>query len=437
MLDYFDAFLIGLTATPDKRTFGFFNENIVSEYSHERAVADGVNVGYSVYLIETEISKNGAEIKAREFVDKREKLSRRKRWEQLDEDVTYTPTQLDRDVVNPSQIRNIIRAFRDALPTLFPGRNEVPKTLVFAKTDSHAEDIIKIIREEFGEGNAFCKKITCKSDEDPKSLLARFRNEYNPRIAVTVDMIATGTDVKPLECLLFMRDVKSSNYFEQMKGRGTRTLCFDDLKKVTPSVTSAKTHFVIVDAIGVTRSLKTDSRPLERKPTVSLKELLEAITFGAEEEDLFISLASRLARLDRQITEEERATFIEKAGGKSINQVVRELFNAWNPDAISLKAQSLQGALLEEDSDNPSTETHLLREEAQRALLHEARSTFNGSLNEFIDTVRRVHEQIIDTINLDQVTKSEWATESASKATELIGEFKAYLEAHKDEITAI
>ena len=437
VLDYFDAFLVGLTATPDKRTFGFFNENIVSEYSHERAVADGVNVGYTVYLIETEITKNGAELKAKEFVDKREKLTRRKRWEQLDEDFTYTSSQLDRDVVNPSQIRNIIRAFRDALPLLFPGRSEVPKTLVFAKTDSHAEDIIKIIREEFNEGNDFCKKITCKADEDPKSLLARFRNEYNPRIAVTVDMIATGTDVKPLECELFMRDVKSSNYFEQMKGRGTRTLGFDDLKKVTPSVTSAKTHFVIVDAIGVTRSLKTDSRPLERKPSISLKELLEAVTFGAQEEDLFISLASRLARLDRQITEEERATFIEKAGGKSINQVVRELLESWNPDTIGQKAEEILGRTIEEDADNPSVETMQLREEAQQMLLHEARSTFNGSLNEFIDTVRRVHEQIIDTINLDQVTKSEWADESADKATELIGEFKAYLESHKEEIIAL
>ena len=437
VLDYFDAFLIGLTATPDKRTFGFFNENIVSEYSHEQAVADGVNVGYTVYLIETEITKNGAELKAREFVDKREKLSRRKRWEQLEEDVTYTPTQLDRDVVNPSQIRNIIRTFREILPLLFPGRTEVPKTLVFAKTDSHAEDIIRIIREEFNEGNDFCKKITCKADEDPKSLLARFRNEYNPRIAVTVDMIATGTDVKPLECVLFMRDVKSSNYFEQMKGRGTRTLGFDDLKKVTPSVTSAKTHFVIVDAIGVTRSLKTDSRPLERKPTVSLKELLEAVTFGAQEEDLFISLASRLARLDRQITEEERATFMAKTGGKSINQVVRELLESWNPDAISQKAQEINGSTIEEDADNLSVETIQLREEAQQMLLHEARSTFNGSLNDFIDNIRRVHEQIIDTINLDQVTKSEWAEESADKATGLIGEFKAYLESHKDEIIAL
>ena len=124
----------------------------------------------------------------------------------------------------PDQIRTVIRTFRDKLPEIFPGRNEVPKTLIFAKTDSHADDIIQIVREEFGEGNEFCKKVTYQANEDPKSVLAQFRNDYYPRIAVTVDMIATGTDVKPLECLLFMRDVKSRNYFEQMKGRGTRTL---------------------------------------------------------------------------------------------------------------------------------------------------------------------------------------------------------------------
>jgi len=142
VLEYFDAFLIGLTATPDKRTFGFFNENVVSEYSHEEAVVDGVNVGYDVYIIETEISQYGATIKANEYVDKRERLSRRKRWEQLDEDVSYSKKDLDKDIVNPSQIRNIIRAFKNKLPEIFPGRKEVPKTLIFAKTDSHADDII-------------------------------------------------------------------------------------------------------------------------------------------------------------------------------------------------------------------------------------------------------------------------------------------------------
>ncbi|MCP4686829.1 MAG: restriction endonuclease subunit R, partial [Desulfobacterales bacterium] len=175
---------------------------------------------------------------------------------------------LDRDVVNPSQIRNVIKAFRAKLPVIFPHRDEVPKTLIFAKTDSHADDIIEIVREEFAEGNDFCKKVTYKTEEDPKSILSSFRNEYNPRVAVTVDMIATGTDVKPLECLLFMRDVRSRNYFEQMIGRGTRTLIHDALKGVSPSARSAKTHFVIVDAVGVTRSIKTDSRPLERKRSV-------------------------------------------------------------------------------------------------------------------------------------------------------------------------
>ena len=272
VLDYFDAFLIGLTATPDKRTFGFFNENVVSEYTYEESVADGVNVPYDVFTIETEISKQGAVI-AKQAIEKREKLSRKKRWDRLDDDYAYTPNKLDKEVVNKSTIRHIIKAFKNSLPQIFPDRKaadgsyEVPKTLIFAKTDSHADDIINIVREEFGESNDFCKKITYKIDEDPKSVLNRFRNSWAPRIAVTVDMIATGTDVKPLEILLFMRDVKSINYFEQMKGRGTRTIAFDDLQKVSRTAKHTKTHFVIIDAVGAFKSKKTDSRPLERKPT--------------------------------------------------------------------------------------------------------------------------------------------------------------------------
>src|SRR5690554_4081973 len=291
VLDYYDAFLIGLTATPDKRTFGFFNENVVSEYTYEESVADGVNVPYDVFTIETEITKSGAQIKAKEFVDKREKLTRKKRWEQLDEDLSYEANKLDKEVVNISQIRNVIRAYRDSLPSIFPDRFdennifEVPKTLIFAKTDSHADDIIQIVREEFEESNDFCKKLTYKIDESPKNILTRFRNSWAPRIAVTVDMIATGTDVKPLEVLLFMRDVKSINYFEQMKGRGTRTIDKDKLLQVT-RMANSKTHFVIIDAVGATKSKKTDSRPLERKPTVAMKDLLGAITMGVEDEDI-------------------------------------------------------------------------------------------------------------------------------------------------------
>lgn len=328
VLDYFDAFLIGLTATPDKRTFGFFNENVVSEYTYEQSVVDGVNVPYDVYTIETEISKNGGLIKAGWHIDYRDKATRKTRWQQVEEDTEYKKNDLDKSVVNPSQIRTVIRQFRKALmEEIYPNRYdenglyEVPKTLIFAKTDSHADDIINIVREEFNESNDFCKKVTYKIDEDPKSVLNRFRNQYYPRIAVTVDMIATGTDVKALEVLLFMRDVRSANYFEQMKGRGTRTINGDTLQLVSKTA-SAKTHFVIVDAVGVTQTKKTDSRPLERKPTVPLKDLLGAVTMGVVEEDLYVSLANRLIRLNKEITEKEREKieFLSKGKGVGANE---------------------------------------------------------------------------------------------------------------------
>lgn len=429
VLEYFDAFLIGLTATPDKRTFGFFYENIVSEYSHEQAVADGVNVGYDVYIIETEKTKQGGHIEAKEFVDIRERLTRKKRWEQLDEEVTYTPQQLDRDVVNPSQIRNVIRTFKNRLPEVFPGRNEVPKTLIFAKTDSHADDIIEIVREEFSEGNDFCKKITYKAKEDGDTLLAQFRNSYNPRIAVTVDMIATGTDVKPLECLLFMRDVRSANYFEQMKGRGTRTLGIDDLKKVTPSARYEKDHFIIVDAVGVTKSLKTDSRPLERKSAVPLKDLLSSVTVGAKDEDTFLSLANRLARMDRQIKDRERNKIEELSGGLPLGAIVTALLDAQNPDRIEEKAKKLFSG-----TEMPQEEKV---KRAQEELAKEASRVFNGPLNDYIETVRRSLEQIIDTINIDHVTFAGWDTQAVHQAENLIKDFKEFIEAHKDEIQAL
>ena len=441
VLDYFDAFLIGLTATPDKRTFGFFNENVVSEYTYEESVIDGVNVPYDVYTIETEISQDGGKLKASQYVDKRDKLTRRKRWEQLDEDVNYQRNDLDKKVVNVSQIRNIIKEYKNALQTsIFPnrvdknGEYEVPKTLVFAKTDSHADDIIKIIREEFDEGNEFCKKVTYKIEEDPKSVLNRFRNAYYPRIAVTVDMIATGTDVKPLEVLLFMRDVKSINYFEQMKGRGTRTIKDDDLQKVSTTART-KTHFVIVDAVGATKSKKTDSRPLERKPSVPMKDLLGAVTMGVADEDLFLSLANRLIRLDKQITEKEKEKLLEYSGGKNLKQITKELINAFDQDTIDNIAQIEIDKIPVQDQ-TPALIDHA-KKKAQEALALEAAKTFNGDLNNYLENVRKIHEQIIDTINIDTVTKSEWDTTSVDKAKELVEDFSAYLEEHKDEIKAL
>ncbi|MCP4388480.1 MAG: restriction endonuclease subunit R, partial [Gammaproteobacteria bacterium] len=265
------------------------------------------------------------------------------------------------------------------------------------KTDSHADDIIQIVREEFGEGNDFCRKVTYR-EKDPKKILTDFRNAYNPRIAVTVDMIATGTDVKPLECLIFMRNVKSKNYFEQMKGRGTRTLTYDDLKKVTPSVTSNKTHFVIVDAVGVTKTLKTDSRPLERKKSVPLKDLMLSVMMGGGDEDTCLSLANRLGRLEKQITPEERRQFQEYAQGKTINQVVHDLLNAYDADAIESHART---QFQVQEPDQPTTEQLTT---AQEALIGEVRNTFStGEFVDYVDNVRRSHEQIIDSVNLDRL----------------------------------
>ena len=441
VLDYFDATLIGLTATPDKRTFGFFNENVVSQYTYEESVIDGVNVPYDVYTIETEISQKGETIHAGWFIDRRDKLTRAKRWQQEDEDTHYGKNDLDKKVVNPSQIRNIIKAYKQALKTeIFPNRidqngdYEVPKTLVFAKTDSHADDIIKIIREEFDEGNDFCKKVTYKAEEDPKSVLNRFRNSYYPRIAVTVDMIATGTDVKPLEVLLFMRDVKSTNYFEQMKGRGTRTITNDSLQMVSRTATS-KTHFVIVDAIGATKSKKTDSRPLERKPTIPLKDLLGAVSMGIADEDLFLSLANRLIRLEKQITEKEREKLLEFSGGKSLKQMTRELISAYDQDEIDQLAQPEIDKIPSWDRSPVFIEETKLK--AQEQLISLAATTFNGELNTYLDNVRREHEQMIDSINIDTVTKSEWDTTSVDKAAAIVKDFSEYLSLHKDEILAL
>jgi len=431
VLDYFDAFYIGLTATPDKRTFAFFKENVVSEYRHEEAVADGVNVGYDTYLVETKVTREGGKLTAEQWVDKRDRLTRKKRWEQLDEDIEYNGHKLDRDVVNPSQIRKVIKTFKHKLPEIFPDRDEVPKTLIFAKSDSHADDIINIVREEFAEENAFCKKVTYKATEDPKSILAAFRNDYNPRIAVTVDMIATGTDVKPLECVVFMRDIRSRNYFEQMKGRGTRTLGYDDLKKVTPSVHTNKTGFIIIDAVGVTKSIKTDSRPLERKKSVPLKDLLQAVLMGNTDEDVFTSIAGRLARLEKQITEDERNKFKELTGGKTINQLTHELLDSYNPDKVNEVAIKKFNLPADAEPDEVQFKA------AQEEMINKARYTFTGELNEYIEKVRKSHEQIIDESNLDELEHAGWSGEAKVNAEDTINDFKAFMEAHKDEITAL
>lgn len=435
VLDYFDAFLIGLTATPDKRTYGFFNENVVAEYSYEDSVLDGVNVGYDVYEIETDISQAGGELKAKEWVDHRDKLTRRKRWDQTEEDVQYTGKQLDRSVVNVSQIRQVLKAMRQAVETkIFPNRQEVPKTLIFAKTDSHADDIIKMVREVYDEGNAFCQKVTYNA-KDPDAVLSDFRNEFNPRIAVTVDMIATGTDVKPLEVLLFMRDVRSKGYYEQMKGRGVRSLSFEELKRISQSATCAKDRFILIDAVGVEKSLKTESRPLERNPSLSLKDLLQGVAMGHRDDDTVQSLANRLTRLNKQLDQKDLGK-IEQQTGKSLQQLSAQLLKAIDPDQVIDKA--LQNAKQAGITRDEESLTEQEKQTAKAQLVNDACAVFDNPKNrELIEGARRDREQIIDHINLDTLLVSDFSEQAIANAHTLVQNFQEFIAAHKDEIAAL
>jgi len=429
VLEYFDAFIIGLTATPSKQTLGFFNQNLVSEYSHERAVADGVNVGYEVYRIKTEITDKGSTVESGYYVDKRDKLTRKVHWEELEDDLDYEPNQLDREVVSKDQIRTIIKTFKEKLFTeIFPGRREVPKTLIFAKDDSHAEDIVQIAREEFAKGNDFCKKITYKTTgEKPEDLIASFRNSYYPRIVVTVDMVSTGTDIKPLECIIFMRNVRSRVYFDQMKGRGTRVILPTDLNAVTSDATH-KTHFVIVDAVGVCERVKTDSKPLERKKNIPFEALIRSIAIGIRDEDSLSSLAFRLAMMDRKISDKDREQ-IESVAKHTLKQVINNLLDSIDADKQIEKAKEIYG------TDTPTEEQI---KKAAESLVKQACAVFEN--REALETIIEIHnrnEQIIDTVSKDSVIFAGFDEQAKEKARNVVDTFKRFIEENKDELTAL
>ena len=428
VLEYFDAFLIGLTATPSPQTIGFFNQNLVMEYNHQQAVADNVNVDFDIYRIRTQITEQGSTVEAGTWIDKRDRMTRHKRWEELEDDLEYQPNQLDRDVVAFDQIRTVVQTFRDKVCTeIFPGRKYVPKTIIFAKDDSHADDIVRIVREEFGKGNDFCQKITYRTTgAKTEDLITAFRNSFNPRIVVTVDMIATGTDIKPVEVVFFMRNVRSRNFFEQMKGRGVRTISPTDFNQVTPDART-KDRFVIVDAVGVTETELSDTYSLEREPTVPFDKLLERIAMGDRTPDTLSSLASRLARLDRHLSLQDRHTIESAADGVELRTLITGLVQATEPDTAVEEAQRATGL-----EDPPQSAVA----QAQKALLETAAKPFasNPALRETLVNIRRSYDQFIDTVSQDTVIDSGFSDE---QARDLVGSFQDYIEEHRDEITAL
>lgn len=420
VLEYFDAHVVGLTATPGKQTFGFFRQNLVSEYTYPQSVADGVNVDFDIYRIKTEISEQGSVIEAGTIVPKVDRRTRVERLEELDEDLDYAKTQLDRAVTAKSQIRLVLETFRDRLFTeIFPGRSTVPKTLIFAKDDAHAEEIVTTVREVFGKGNDFAAKITYNA-RDPKGQLQAFRTSPTLRIAVTVDMIATGTDVKPLECVFFMRDVRSAQYFEQMKGRGARTIDRATFQGVTPDAEN-KTRFVLVDAVGVTEHEYVEP-PLNRDKSISLKQLLDkAATLNLTEAET-ATLASRLSALEAQLAPQERAE-LDGVADQPLRSIVRALVDAVDPDTQAKYVQA-----------NPSIEpVEIVQDLLDKAVEPIAA---NPELRTRIIELRRAHDRVIDEVSTDTLVDA-YGVVDTDRAKATIESWKAYLDGHRAEITAI
>ena len=422
VLDYFDAHIIGLTATPSKQTLGFFNQNLVFAYTHEEAVADKVNVDFDVYRIRTEITEHGSKVDGDSWLEVQDRSTRQRRWEHFDDELDYQGKDLDRSVVSLSQIRTVIEHFHDVYGTvLFPGRTSVPKTLVFAKDDAHADQIVQTVRDVFGVGNDFCVKITYKTTgKQPETLLSEFRNSPLPRIAVTVDMIATGTDVKPLECLIFMRAVRSRNFFEQMKGRGVRVVADDDLQAVTPGATT-KDRFVLVDAVGITEIDMGEARPLERRKQTPLKKLFEQIAAGDRNPDVISSIGSRLTRLDRQLTTTDRAELAALADDVDLGVIAAGLVNAVDVDAAYNDALAANGG-----AEPSAAQIDAARDARITAAVLPL--TSNPTLRTRIIEVRHSYAQIIDHISDDKVAEAGFSSDATERAHQTISDWRQFID---------
>ena len=342
VLEYFNtALIIGLTATPVPATKAFFS-NIVINYTLEKSIVDGVNVGARIYRIKTKETENGGAIRIGDKLQLVTRYTGKIETFNSRETQNYTKEELNRSIINPAQIKLILQTYKDVVysemytePQREANFDYLPKTLIFALNEAHANNIVKIAKEVFGKENdeRYVQKITYSSG-DSDALIRSFRNDKEFRIAVTCTLVATGTDVKPLEVLIFMRDVRSEPLYIQMKGRGTRTIGDDILRNVTPNAFS-KDCFFLVDAVGVTESEKTvpvpgeDDGPTE---TITLKKLLERMTHGELPDGYFKLLSARLARISAKCTDRQREQFVELTHGISMVDLSERMFKAIDPE---------------------------------------------------------------------------------------------------------
>lgn len=436
VLEYFDAHIVGLTATPTLQTLGFFSKNLVSEYTYPQSVADSVNVDFDILKLRTSLRADGsATIEAGETVEVRDRATRHRRYEQLEDDYTYTTKQVGRGVENVDEIRQVLAYYREHWREWFPGRAEIPKTLIFAVSDPHADSVIAQAKEVFERGDDFAKKITYKTrqaGEDPNQLIRDFRTSPTLRIACTVDMIATGTDIRALECVIFLRDTASAVLFEQMKGRGARTIDPVELQTVTPGADEnvRKSKFLLIDAVGVTDHPLNDAKPLAPAgpKQVSLKKLLDRT--GTKSIDLHQAemLAGRLARLEQQLTEDERRLLEHTSGGVSLSRIAGSIVAATDPDA---QEKAKEKARFEGGDEQTA-------ERAARELVVKAIEplTTNPKLRREIIDIRRNKDYVIDDLTEVTVLGAETMT-AEERSREIVTTWREFLEANRDEITAI
>ena len=304
VLDYFSsATIMGLTATPTPEAYAYFNNNVIEEYTYDESVVDGVNVPSRVYRIATEITEHGGAIKSGTTIIETSRKSGQTTAYVAEQRVDYNNTQLDRSVVNRDQIRTVLLAYKNAIyEELYPEREKnwayIPKTLIFAKDDNHASEIVEgvkdVFKDEFENNECpvhFVQKITYSSG-DSNGLIRALRTEKDFRIAVTVTLVATGTDVRPLEVVLFMKDVRSDVLYTQMKGRGCRVISDDKLREVTPNADTKECYY-IVDGVGVTEHEKIIPHPIINqgpgKKVLSLEHLLEHLAHNeVSDENLWL-----------------------------------------------------------------------------------------------------------------------------------------------------
>ncbi|MFI9836365.1 DEAD/DEAH box helicase family protein [Nonomuraea sp. NPDC051941] len=447
VLEYFDARIVGLTATPIGPTFAFFDDNLVSQYAYEEAVADKVNVDYDVYEISTRITREGSMIPAttttvdadgtveqlNTVLAHIDRMTRKQHWQQQDEDDPYGPTELNERVESTSQIRTVVQTFKDKLFTeIFPPhrspetaeviheRHIVPKTLIFAANDRHADAIVEQVRQVWNAGDDFCKKITSRASR-PDKTIRDFRNSPETRIAVTVDMIATGTDIPALECLVFMRDIRTWSYFEQMKGRGARSITQENLRKVTEDAV-CKDRFVIVDTVGVTKHPMVDARPLVRDglpDELSLERLLKACEEGRRLTlDAAATLAGRLTRLGHRLDVEQLAEIEKHAGGRRLTELVADLIQATDPDRLAAEEP--------EDSVRASTTTDSVLADAVRPFIERA------ALREALFKAAKQTWVKIDHLSQDGGVITQGATDEL-RAERTIRDWRAYMAEQRDQ----